>query len=186
MGIVKQRGQKIWPWSVDLAQCQSKKDKAFVLERGSLPRLPITPLVSHSCTQPLICSCHPSPTDIHSYTLSLVHILYYRVIFSSISTGSIMHNTTCECLRLTRYLFFADLGNSGPGNDPRIERTYMDGSNRFDLKLSKILNPRGLTVDPVNQRLFWVDSHLDHLETVDYYGLNRYFWLICWFCAYPY
>ena len=76
---------------------------------------------------------------------------------------------------MTRYLFFADLGNSGPGNDPRIERTYMDGSNRFDLKLNKILNPRGLTVDPVNQRLFWVDSHLDHLETVDYYGFNRYF-----------
>ena len=50
----------------------------------------------------------------------------------------------------------------------------MDGSNRFDLKVNKILNPRGLTVDPVNQRLFWVDSHLDHLETVDYYGMNRY------------
>ena len=136
---------------------------------------PICQSVTYSFTQPLICSCHPSPTDTHSCTLSLAHILYYRVFFNSISTGLIMHNTTCECLCLTRYLFFADLGNSGPGNDPRIERTYMDGSNRFDLKLSKILNPRGLTVDPVNQRLFWVDSHLDHLETVDYYGLNRYF-----------
>lgn len=70
-------------------------------------------------------------------------------------------------------MFYADLGNSGPGNDARIERAFMDGSNRIDLKLSKILNPRGLTVDSINQRLFWVDSHLDHLETVDYHGLNR-------------
>ncbi|KAK7507961.1 hypothetical protein BaRGS_00000926, partial [Batillaria attramentaria] len=74
---------------------------------------------------------------------------------------------------LTGYLFYADLGNSGPGNDARIERAFMDGSNRISLKLNKILNPRGLTVDSVNQRLFWVDSHLDHLETVDYSGLNR-------------
>lgn len=74
---------------------------------------------------------------------------------------------------ITGYLFFTDLGNTGPGNNPRIERAYMDGSNRFDLKLKKILNPVGLTVDPVNQRLFWVDSHLDHLETVDYFGMNR-------------
>ncbi|XP_076440226.1 low-density lipoprotein receptor-related protein 2-like [Babylonia areolata] len=73
----------------------------------------------------------------------------------------------------TGYLFFSDMGNSGPGNKPRIERAYMDGKHRVDLKLTKILSPRGLTVDPTNKRLFWVDSHLDHLETVDYNGMNR-------------
>ncbi|KAK3804170.1 hypothetical protein RRG08_023533 [Elysia crispata] len=41
------------------------------------------------------------------------------------------------------------------------------------MDLTKILQPQALTIDPVNQRLFWVDSHLDHLETVDYNGMNR-------------
>lgn len=81
----------------------------------------------------------------------------------------------CFCfIFVNSYLFFADLGNSSPGNVPRIERTFMDGSNRWNLKITKILNPQGLTVDSINHRLFWVDSHLDHLETVDYDGLNRW------------
>lgn len=71
------------------------------------------------------------------------------------------------------YMFFADNGNTSPGNEPRIERAFMDGSNRWNLKLTKVLNPRGITLDPLNRRLFWVDSHLDHLETVDYDGLDR-------------
>ncbi|RUS81825.1 hypothetical protein EGW08_010417, partial [Elysia chlorotica] len=73
----------------------------------------------------------------------------------------------------TGYMFFADRGQDGPTMQPRIERVYMDGSHRWNMNLTKILRPQALTVDPVNQRLFWVDSHLDHLETVDYNGMNR-------------
>lgn len=56
---------------------------------------------------------------------------------------------------------------------PRIERVFMDGSKRWDLGLNKILYPQGLTLDTVNQRVYWVDSQLDHLESVDYNGLKR-------------
>ncbi|XP_059178824.1 low-density lipoprotein receptor-related protein 2-like isoform X2 [Physella acuta] len=73
----------------------------------------------------------------------------------------------------TGYLFFADRGLKGPMMKPRIERVFMDGSKRWDLGLNKILYPQGLTLDMVNQRVYWVDSQLDHLESVDYNGLKR-------------
>ena len=78
-------------------------------------------------------------------------------------------------------MFFSDLGNSGQGNNPRIERSYMDGSHRFDMKLSDILYPIALAVDHINERLFWVDSYLDHLETVDYFGFGRCVIFLCMF-----
>ncbi|CAL1543756.1 unnamed protein product [Lymnaea stagnalis] len=71
------------------------------------------------------------------------------------------------------YLFFADRGLKGPMMKPRIERLFMDGSHRWDLGLNKILHPQGLALDLVNRRVYWVDSHLDHLESVDYNGQNR-------------
>uniref|UniRef100_A0A2C9KAN0 EGF-like domain-containing protein n=1 Tax=Biomphalaria glabrata TaxID=6526 RepID=A0A2C9KAN0_BIOGL len=71
------------------------------------------------------------------------------------------------------YLFFADRGQKGPTMKPRIERVFMDGSHRWDLGLSKMLHPQGLTLDLVNQRVYWVDSQLDHLEGVDYNGQRR-------------
>ncbi|XP_035827354.1 low-density lipoprotein receptor-related protein 2 [Aplysia californica] len=71
------------------------------------------------------------------------------------------------------YLFFADRGHKGPYLKPRIERVFMDGSHRWNMGLTKILQPQAIALDTVNQRIFWVDSHLDHLDTVDYNGQNR-------------
>ncbi|XP_041374759.1 low-density lipoprotein receptor-related protein 2-like [Gigantopelta aegis] len=71
------------------------------------------------------------------------------------------------------FLFYADMGSKLRRNSARIVRVFMDGSHRVNLKLSKILAPTSLSVDTTTKRLFWIDSHLDHLETVDYFGLNR-------------
>lgn len=69
-------------------------------------------------------------------------------------------------------MFFADTGN---GDDfvPRIERAFMDGTFRFQLVTYKVLSPNDITVDYVNQRIYWTDSRLEHISSVDYYGKFR-------------
>ena len=56
---------------------------------------------------------------------------------------------------------------------PRIERAYMDGSNRKDLVTTKLGWPGGITLDLVSKRVYWVDSRFDYIETVTYDGLKR-------------
>lgn len=45
-----------------------------------------------------------------------------------------------------RYLFYSD-NSKTPRDLPKIVRSYMDGSNRQDLKLGKIISPTSLGVD---------------------------------------
>ncbi|XP_050419520.1 low-density lipoprotein receptor-related protein 2 [Patella vulgata] len=71
------------------------------------------------------------------------------------------------------YLFFVDAGRKSTANSVKIERAFMDGSHRLDLKLTKLLMPQSITLDITTQRLFWIDSHLDQIDTVDYNGLDR-------------
>ncbi len=75
-------------------------------------------------------------------------------------------------------MFFTDLGNPGNARFPtKIERAYMDGSRRVVLVKDKITAPMGVTVDIIAQRIYWTDSHMDHIETVDYFGQHRFFQL---------
>uniref|UniRef100_A0A8W8LAI7 EGF-like domain-containing protein n=1 Tax=Magallana gigas TaxID=29159 RepID=A0A8W8LAI7_MAGGI len=74
---------------------------------------------------------------------------------------------------LTGYLFFSDYGRK-PRHKTRIERAYMDGSKRFLLVNKDIIAPTSITVDAVNKRIFWTDSRLDHIQTVDFSGRFRF------------
>ncbi|XP_072033366.1 low-density lipoprotein receptor-related protein 2-like [Amphiura filiformis] len=72
------------------------------------------------------------------------------------------------------YLFFSDWGNTRDEDNPvRIERAYMDGSNRLDLVTEKLYWPSGISVDIPSKRIYWVDSKLDRLETITYDGQFR-------------
>lgn len=73
-GNSQTKGTKDLAWSVDLAQCQAKKDKAFVLECGSLPHLPITPLVGRSLAHALSHSFVPAIPHLLTPTLALSHL----------------------------------------------------------------------------------------------------------------
>lgn len=57
----------------------------------------------------------------------------------------------------------------------KLERAFMDGSNRVELVKSRLGTPTGITLDIVNRRVYWSDSHFDTVETVTYSGLNRYY-----------
>lgn len=56
----------------------------------------------------------------------------------------------------------------------RIFRANMDGSKMKDLVTDAIYKASGLSVDLATKRIFWCDSLLDYIETVDYDGRNRF------------
>lgn len=69
-------------------------------------------------------------------------------------------------------MFFTDMGISN--EEMKLERAFMDGSNRLDLVKSRLGTPTAITVDIATQRVYWSDSHFDTVETVTYNGLDRY------------
>ena len=65
-------------------------------------------------------------------------------------------------------LFFTDWGGS-----PKIESAYMDGSNREVIVSTDLVYPQSITADYIQQRVYWVDTNLDVVESVKYDGSQR-------------
>lgn len=68
-------------------------------------------------------------------------------------------------------MFFTDMGVAS--EQMKLERAFMDGSNRIELVKIRLGTPTGITLDIVTQRVYWSDSHFDTVETVTYSGLDR-------------
>ncbi|KAF7989294.1 hypothetical protein HCN44_007968 [Aphidius gifuensis] len=68
----------------------------------------------------------------------------------------------------TRWLFWTDWGEN-----PRIERIGMDGTNRSTIISTKIYWPNGLALDTANKRIYFADSKLDFIDTCRYDGSQR-------------
>lgn len=68
-------------------------------------------------------------------------------------------------------MFFTDMGYAS--EQVKLERAFMDGSNRVELVKIRLGTPTGITLDIVTQRVYWSDSHFDTVETVTYSGLDR-------------
>ena len=60
-----------------------------------------------------------------------------------------------------RFLFWADYGQN-----PKIERAQLDGTNRTVLVSSGIITPRGLALDYQTGYVYWVDDSLDMIARV--------------------
>ncbi|XP_013395341.1 low-density lipoprotein receptor-related protein 4-like [Lingula anatina] len=71
-------------------------------------------------------------------------------------------------LDVIRYMFWTDWGNT-----PKIERAFMDGTNRRVLVNTELGWPNGLALDYEMERIFWLDAKLDKIETSDLNGENR-------------
>ena len=56
----------------------------------------------------------------------------------------------------------------------RIVRANMDGTNLRALVSEAIYQASGVTVDIINKRVYFCDSLLDYIETVDYEGQYRW------------
>ncbi|XP_044525030.1 low-density lipoprotein receptor-related protein 2 [Gracilinanus agilis] len=64
-----------------------------------------------------------------------------------------------------RYLFWADYGQN-----PKIERAFLDCTNRTVLVSEGIVTPRGLAVDHSNGYIYWVDDSLDIIARINHEG----------------
>lgn len=59
---------------------------------------------------------------------------------------------------------------------PRIERAYMDGSDRHILVDTKIYWPNTIALDLTTNRVYFADSKLDYIDFVNYDGTGSFFW----------
>ncbi|XP_076853340.1 low density lipoprotein receptor a [Brachyhypopomus gauderio] len=59
------------------------------------------------------------------------------------------------------------------GSPAKIERGGMNGADRSALVTEDIVWPNGITLDLLNQRLYWVDSKLHTLSSIDVQGGSR-------------
>lgn len=66
------------------------------------------------------------------------------------------------------YLFWTDWGHIA-----KIERANLDGSERKVLINTDLGWPNGLTLDYDIRRIYWVDAHLDRIESADLNGKLR-------------
>ncbi|XP_043938468.1 low-density lipoprotein receptor-related protein 4 isoform X2 [Protopterus annectens] len=66
------------------------------------------------------------------------------------------------------YLFWTDWGHIA-----KIERAHLDGSDRKILINTDLGWPNGLTLDYDARRIYWVDAHLDRIESADLNGKLR-------------
>ncbi|XP_030179601.1 low-density lipoprotein receptor-related protein 2 [Lynx canadensis] len=73
--------------------------------------------------------------------------------------------------RIDMLLFFSDWESLS--GEPKVERAFMDGTNRKDLVKTKLGWPAGITLDIVSKRVYWVDCRFDYIETVTYDGIQR-------------
>uniref|UniRef100_A0A3Q2XRQ0 Low density lipoprotein receptor a n=1 Tax=Hippocampus comes TaxID=109280 RepID=A0A3Q2XRQ0_HIPCM len=60
------------------------------------------------------------------------------------------------------------------GNPAKIEKGGLNGGDRFALVTDSIVWPNGVTLDLLNQRLYWVDSKLHTLSSIDVQGGGRH------------
>lgn len=55
----------------------------------------------------------------------------------------------------------------------RIEKSWMDGSNRRIFVTSNMLWPNGLTLDHSTSTMYWCDAYYDHIEKIHLNGTGR-------------
>lgn len=67
---------------------------------------------------------------------------------------------------LVGYLFVAD--------SSQVLRSNMDGTDAHAIVSEAAYKASGITVDIIAKRIFWCDSLLDYIDTVDYNGQNRF------------
>lgn len=67
-----------------------------------------------------------------------------------------------------RFLYWSDWGES-----PRIERAYLDGSQRKVIINQDLGFPNGITIDYKERRLYWTDALKDRIDTADLNGNHR-------------
>lgn len=73
------------------------------------------------------------------------------------------------CICACSYLYWSDWGDV-----PHIGRIGMDGTNRSVVIKDRITWPNGLTLDFVNDRIYWADAREDYIAFANLDGTHRH------------
>lgn len=78
------------------------------------------------------------------------------------------------CVYLHSWMYWTDW-EEDEVNDSigRIEKAWMDGSNRRIFVTSNMLWPNGLTLDHSTSTMYWCDAYYDHIERIHLNGTGR-------------
>uniref|UniRef100_A0A8C4QPU2 LDL receptor related protein 4 n=1 Tax=Eptatretus burgeri TaxID=7764 RepID=A0A8C4QPU2_EPTBU len=85
-----------------------------------------------------------------------------------IVNGSLMEPRAISVFPMKGFLFWTDWGEQ-----PKIERSLLDGSDIRALVTTNLGWPNGLTLDYDLERMFWVDAQLDRIESSNLEGKAR-------------
>uniref|UniRef100_UPI00358F15AE low-density lipoprotein receptor-related protein 4 isoform X2 n=1 Tax=Myxine glutinosa TaxID=7769 RepID=UPI00358F15AE len=85
-----------------------------------------------------------------------------------IVNSSLMEPRAISVFPMKGFLFWTDWGEQ-----PKIERSLLDGSDIRALVTTNLGWPNGLTLDYDLERMFWVDAQLDRIESSDLEGNAR-------------
>lgn len=78
-------------------------------------------------------------------------------------------NMVFAILCIHSYLYWTDWGDNS-----LIGKIGMDGTNRSVIVDSKITWPNGLTLDYINDRIYWADAREDYIQFANLDGTNRH------------
>ncbi len=67
-----------------------------------------------------------------------------------------------------RYLYWTDWGDN-----PKIERSFLDGSFHSIVINTDLGFPNVLALDCTAKQIYWTEALKDHIETSDLHGRNR-------------
>ncbi|XP_029461540.1 low-density lipoprotein receptor-related protein 2 isoform X2 [Rhinatrema bivittatum] len=101
------------------------------------------------------------------FTNAFLTETFIEVLLLNTSYRRVLLKTTVDMPRhivvdpKNRYIFWADYGQN-----PKIERSFLDCTNRTVLVSEGIITPRGLAVDHSNGYIYWVDDSLDMIARI--------------------
>ena len=160
----------------------AKNNKIYKAAYSAVGPLALTPLVTSQLAGPFSVAVDWISNKLYVAQRSLSRIDVFSADGAnrtSLVTADIFAPTALALDPGASLLFFADAGSQSSSSGSRlktakIERLLMDGTGRRTLVSAKLLEPATLAVDPLKQRLYWIDTKYDHLESCDYFGTRRH------------
>lgn len=125
----------------------------------------------------------PRDTNVKSMSIDWInHLIFYIN----------QHRNQIEVLKLTKlptlYTLVTDVVHgqsikinpidgwliwSESGDKAKIEKSTLDGSIREVLVWQDIVEPRGITIDYVTRRIYWLDAKMYSINSIEFDGNNR-------------
>ncbi|TNN88761.1 Low-density lipoprotein receptor-related protein 1B [Liparis tanakae] len=112
--------------------------------------------------------------DGYRKTISVARLERASLTRKTLLEGNMSHPRAIVVDPLNSWMYWTDW-EEDEVNDSigRIEKAWMDGSNRRIFVTSNMLWPNGLTLDHSTGTMYWCDAYYDHIEKIHLNGTER-------------